>query len=105
MNAPTKKWSMNEKWFGARITGPVADLLRPDCRARGRTSSRSDVDDPAGLVDPVGVARAGALVEAREVRLRARVLVDLRADRREVGRRRRHARSVVIIVPPPAVAS
>jgi hypothetical protein len=21
-NAPTKKWSMNEKWFGARITGP-----------------------------------------------------------------------------------
>ena len=22
MNAPAKKWSMNEKWFGARITGP-----------------------------------------------------------------------------------
>ena len=21
-NAPTKKWSMNEKWLGARITGP-----------------------------------------------------------------------------------
>ena len=24
MNAPAKKWSMNEKWFGARMTGPVA---------------------------------------------------------------------------------
>ena len=24
MNAPAKKWSMNEKWFGARITGPDA---------------------------------------------------------------------------------
>ena len=22
MNAPVKKWSMNEKWLGARITGP-----------------------------------------------------------------------------------
>ncbi len=22
--APRKKWSMNEKWFGARITGPLA---------------------------------------------------------------------------------
>ena len=24
MPAPAKKWSMNEKWFGARITGPSA---------------------------------------------------------------------------------
>src|SRR4051794_25406788 len=24
MNAPAKKWSMNEKWLGARITGPDA---------------------------------------------------------------------------------
>jgi hypothetical protein len=27
MNAPAKKWSMNEKWFGARITGPLAGTL------------------------------------------------------------------------------
>jgi hypothetical protein len=24
---PRKKWSMNEKWFGARITGPLAGTL------------------------------------------------------------------------------
>ena len=23
IETPRKKWSMNEKWFGARITGPV----------------------------------------------------------------------------------
>jgi hypothetical protein len=25
--AATKKWSMNEKWFGARMTGPVGGTL------------------------------------------------------------------------------
>ena len=24
IDAPRKKWSMNEEWFGARITGPLA---------------------------------------------------------------------------------
>ena len=24
METPAKKWSMFEKWFGARITGPLA---------------------------------------------------------------------------------
>ena len=23
IDAPRKKWSMNEKWFGARMTGPL----------------------------------------------------------------------------------
>ena len=27
MNAPRKKWSMNEKWLGARITGPDGGTL------------------------------------------------------------------------------
>ena len=65
MNAPTKKWSMNEKWFGARITGPPPAPSRRRTRARGRTSRRSSGrDDPHDLVDPVGLARARALVEA-----------------------------------------
>ena len=40
--------------------------------------------DPHRLVDPVRVAGAGALVEAREVLCRARILVDLLPDRGEV---------------------
>jgi hypothetical protein len=35
MNAPAKKWSMNEKWFGARITGPVCGTFSASC-ARAR---------------------------------------------------------------------
>ena len=32
---PTKKWSMNEKWFGARMTGPVGGILSVEiARAR-----------------------------------------------------------------------
>ena len=27
IEAATKKWSMNEKWFGARMTGPVGGTL------------------------------------------------------------------------------
>ena len=27
VNAPEKKWSMNEKWFGARMTGPLGGTL------------------------------------------------------------------------------
>ena len=27
VNAPRKKWSMNEKWFGARITGPDCGIF------------------------------------------------------------------------------
>jgi hypothetical protein len=32
---PMKKWSMNEKWFGARISGPVDGTFSPpSARAR-----------------------------------------------------------------------
>ena len=34
MNAPVKKWSMNEKWFGARITLPPGTLSEPMQRMR-----------------------------------------------------------------------
>ena len=34
MNAPQKKWSMNEAWFGARITGPLGTFSDPIARAR-----------------------------------------------------------------------
>ena len=34
MNAPVKKWSMNEAWLGARITGPFGTLSAPNPRAR-----------------------------------------------------------------------
>ena len=29
VKAPAKKWSMNEKWFGARMTGPESGT-RPE---------------------------------------------------------------------------
>ena len=34
MNAPVKKWSMNEPWFGARITGPFGTFSLAIPRAR-----------------------------------------------------------------------
>ncbi len=34
MNAPVKKWSMNEAWLGARITGPLGTFSLPIPRAR-----------------------------------------------------------------------
>ena len=44
MNAPTKKWSMNEKWFGARISGPCAGTRSaPTPRARKNVHAVSDV--------------------------------------------------------------
>ena len=44
MKAPTKKWSMNEKWFGARITGPaVGTFSAPRLRARKNVYAVSDV--------------------------------------------------------------
>ncbi len=33
-NAPVKKWSMNEAWLGARITGPLGTFSVPIPRAR-----------------------------------------------------------------------
>ena len=43
-NAPTKKWSMNEKWFGARITGPSAGTFSaPRLRVRKTVQASSDV--------------------------------------------------------------
>ena len=71
---------MNEKWFGARIDRPAsaAPSRRRCARARKNVQAYSEVSDPHHLVDPVGLARARALVEAVEVLRRARVLVDLR---------------------------
>ena len=43
MNAPTKKWSMNEKWFGAMITGPVGTFSAAIPRARKNVHAYSDV--------------------------------------------------------------
>jgi len=34
MNAPVKKWSMNEPWFGARITGPFGTFSVASAAAR-----------------------------------------------------------------------
>jgi hypothetical protein len=34
MKAPAKKWSMNEAWLGARITGPPGTLSLLSPRAR-----------------------------------------------------------------------
>ena len=28
-NAPAKKWSMNDAWLGARITGPLGTFSAP----------------------------------------------------------------------------
>ena len=77
---------MNEKWFGARITGAVAAApSRRAIAARAEEDPRVERgDDAHGLVDPVGLARARALVEAVEVLHRARVLVDLLLHRREI---------------------
>ena len=60
IEAPTKKWSMNEKWFGARITGPARrDLLGGDAARRGSSvQANSEVEDAHDVVDPVGLAGA-----------------------------------------------
>ena len=74
-----KKWSMNEKWFGARITGPSAGTLSARDAARAEEDPRVQRGhDAHDLVDPVRVARARALVEPIEVLGGTRVLVDLR---------------------------
>ena len=39
MNAPTKKWSMNEKWFGARITGPLCGTLSDEMHVSRKKTS------------------------------------------------------------------
>jgi hypothetical protein len=38
MKAATKKWSMNEPWFGARIAGPFGTFSVPIARARNASS-------------------------------------------------------------------
>ena len=44
MNAPAKKWSMNEKWFGARITGPRTGTFSASIpRARKNVHAYSEV--------------------------------------------------------------
>ena len=37
-NVPVKKWSMNEAWLGARITGPLGTFSVPSARARNAIS-------------------------------------------------------------------
>ena len=78
---------MNEKWLGARITGPAPGTFSTEiARARRKRVGVQRGDHPHRLVDPVRFVRADALVEAVEVLLRARVAVDLLAHRREVAR-------------------
>ena len=61
MKAPTKKWSMNEKWFGARITGPsVGTFSAPWPRARKNVHAMSDVMVRTASYTAVGLARASA---------------------------------------------
>ena len=44
IGAPTKKWSMNEKWFGARITGPRAGTFSAEiARVRKKLHAYSEV--------------------------------------------------------------
>ena len=44
IETPMKKWSMNEEWFGARITGPRAGTLSPAMpRARKKIQAWSVV--------------------------------------------------------------
>jgi hypothetical protein len=38
-NAPQKKWSMNDAWFGARMTGPDGTFSDPIERARNAISA------------------------------------------------------------------
>ena len=69
---------MNEKWFGARITGPLGGTFSAAMPRARKNDQRVERREHAHeLVDPVGLARARALVEPVEVLLRARVLVDL----------------------------
>ena len=80
MNAPAKKWSMNEAWLGARITGPLGTFSAPYPSARKSDERDPDGHDPHELVDPLGRMVAHPRVEAVEHLCRARVLVDLRLD-------------------------
>ena len=56
---PAKKWSMNEPWLGARITGPLGTFSVPSPRALninsvyGTTTNRV-----ASYVQPAGPLRA-----------------------------------------------
>ena len=43
MNAPMKKWSMNEAWLGARITGPLGTFSLAMPRARNAVSASAPV--------------------------------------------------------------
>ncbi len=43
MNAPAKKWSMNEAWLGAMITGPAGTFSDPRARARNAIRAWSTV--------------------------------------------------------------
>ena len=44
VETPRKKWSMNEKWFGARMTGPLGGTFSAAMpRARKNDHEYSDV--------------------------------------------------------------
>ena len=44
MKAPIRKWSMKEKWLGARITGPLAGTFSEEMqRVRKKVSAYSVV--------------------------------------------------------------
>ena len=43
MKPAVKKWSMNEAWLGARMTGPAGTLPEPIDRARNVISALSTV--------------------------------------------------------------
>jgi hypothetical protein len=59
--APTKKWSMNEKWFGARMTGPsVGTFSAPLLRVRKHVQASSDV-----VIRTASYTQSGSRVRAR----------------------------------------
>jgi len=61
MNAPRKKWSMNEKWLGARITGPLAGTFSDEIQ-RARKAIHPHIEVIARTSSYIG---SGSRVRAR----------------------------------------
>ena len=67
MYTPQKKWSMFEKWFGARMNGAARrDVLGADRTGPVEEQRDRGEDHPDELVHPARLVRASVLVEARE---------------------------------------
>jgi hypothetical protein len=61
IDAPRKKWSRNEKWFGARITGPLGGTRSGATpRVRNATQEYSEV-----AMRTISYIASGSRVRAR----------------------------------------